>query len=62
MFFFVSNREESSIGTPPYKIHMRLTISNVSQNDFGTYKCVAKNPRGETDGTIRIYGKSPKYF
>lgn len=25
--------------------------------DYGMYKCVAKNPRGETDGTIRLYGK-----
>lgn len=26
-------------------------------DDDGMYKCVAKNPRGETDGTIRLYGK-----
>lgn len=36
---------------------MKLTIFNVSMVDYGTYKCVAKNPRGETDGTIRLYGK-----
>lgn len=34
---------------------MKLTIANVEKNDYGTYKCVAKNPRGETDGTIRLY-------
>lgn len=34
---------------------MRLTISNVQKYDYGMYKCVAKNPRGETDGTIRLY-------
>lgn len=36
---------------------MRLTIYNVQRYDYGTYKCVAKNPRGETDGTIRLYCK-----
>lgn len=34
---------------------MRLTINNVQKYDYGMYKCVAKNPRGETDGTIRLY-------
>ncbi|KAF7275871.1 hypothetical protein GWI33_011188, partial [Rhynchophorus ferrugineus] len=46
---------ENIIGNPSYKTHMRLTINNIQQNDYGTYKCVAKNPRGETDGTIRLY-------
>lgn len=36
---------------------MRLTIFNVNQADYGMYKCVAKNPRGETDGTIRVYSE-----
>lgn len=48
---------ENLVGFPAYKTHMRLTISNIQQNDYGTYKCVAKNPRGETDGTIRLYSK-----
>ncbi|KAI5709003.1 hypothetical protein M8J76_008004 [Diaphorina citri] len=47
--------ENSSVGTPSYKVHMKLTIFSVTEKDFGTYKCVAKNPRGETDGTIRLY-------
>uniref|UniRef100_A0A1B0BUX3 Ig-like domain-containing protein n=1 Tax=Glossina palpalis gambiensis TaxID=67801 RepID=A0A1B0BUX3_9MUSC len=46
---------ESSIGVPVYKTHMKLTIINVSSSDDGIYKCVAKNPRGETDGIIRLY-------
>jgi hypothetical protein len=50
-------RAESITSTPSYKTHMRLFISNIQPSDFGTYKCVAKNPRGETDGTIRLYGK-----
>lgn len=36
---------------------MRLAIFNISQADENTYKCVAKNPRGETDGSIRLYGE-----
>ncbi|XP_050313521.1 neurotrimin-like isoform X2 [Anthonomus grandis grandis] len=50
---------ENIVGFPAYKTHMRLTINNIQQSDYGTYKCVAKNPRGETDGTIRLY--SAKY-
>ena len=36
---------------------MSLVISRVDKQDFGKYKCVAKNPRGQTDGTITLYGK-----
>lgn len=50
-------RTESNVGMPIYKTHMRLHIYNIQQTDYGTYKCVAKNPRGETDGTIRLYSK-----
>lgn len=55
---FPQCRVESSVGVPAYKTHMKLTISNVGSGDDGIYKCVAKNPRGETDGIIRLYGKS----
>ncbi|XP_025831958.1 neurotrimin-like isoform X2 [Agrilus planipennis] len=50
---------ENIIGNPAYKTHMRLTINNIQEADFGAYKCVAKNPRGETDGSIRLYTSSP---
>ncbi|XP_050432373.1 neurotrimin-like isoform X2 [Adelges cooleyi] len=46
-------------GNPSYKVHMKLTIMDVSQTDYGMYKCVAKNSRGETDGVIRLY--SPQW-
>lgn len=39
-----------------YKITMRITIKNVNSTDFGSYRCVAKNSLGETDGTIKLYG------
>ncbi|XP_017033662.1 protein amalgam [Drosophila kikkawai] len=50
---------EASIGLPAYKTHMKLTIINVGSGDDGIYKCVAKNPRGETDGIIRLYVSYP---
>lgn len=40
-----------------YKSVMRLTITEIQEQDYGEYKCVAKNPRGETDGNIKIYGE-----
>ncbi|XP_014356151.1 lachesin [Papilio machaon] len=50
---------ENVIGTPAYKTHMKLLIRHIVTEDYGTYKCVAKNPRGESDGTIRLYTSSP---
>ncbi|XP_065356383.1 matrix-remodeling-associated protein 5 [Calliphora vicina] len=37
-----------------YTKHMKLKIRNVGPNDFGTYRCVAKNSLGETDGNIKL--------
>lgn len=34
---------------------MKLTIISVSQNDFGSYRCVSKNSLGDTDGSIKLY-------
>lgn len=48
---------ENTVGIPAYKTHMRLLIRNINTEDYGTYKCIAKNPRGESDGTIRLYSK-----
>ncbi|TMW48286.1 hypothetical protein DOY81_006632, partial [Sarcophaga bullata] len=46
---------ETIPGNPSYKATMRLHITNVQKSDYGSYKCVAKNPRGEMDGTIKLY-------
>lgn len=40
-----------------YKVVMKLTIVDVDIDDFGTYKCMAKNSLGETDGSIKLYRK-----
>ncbi|XP_037776573.1 lachesin-like [Penaeus monodon] len=44
-------------GEVSYLTHMKLTISNLKKSDFGSYKCVAKNSRGETEGLIKLYGE-----
>lgn len=36
---------------------MKLTIKSVDASDFGSYKCVAKNSLGDTDGAIKLYRK-----
>lgn len=35
---------------------MKLKIINISSTDFGSYRCVAKNSLGETDGYIKLDG------
>ncbi|XP_038111519.1 lachesin isoform X2 [Culex quinquefasciatus] len=52
-------KTETIPGTPSYKAVMRLHITEVQHSDYGVYRCIAKNPRGETDGTIRLYSSSP---
>lgn len=36
---------------------MKLTIKPVDENDFGNFKCIAKNSLGDTDGSIKLYRK-----
>ena len=36
---------------------MKLHIPRVQQRNFGIYACKAKNPRGDTDGTITLSEK-----
>ncbi|RZF44119.1 hypothetical protein LSTR_LSTR014190, partial [Laodelphax striatellus] len=37
-----------------YSKYMLLKIRQVSSEDFGSYRCVAKNSLGETDGLIKL--------
>lgn len=41
-----------------YRAYMRLTIRNLQDGDFGNYRCISKNSLGETEGSIRLYGKT----
>ncbi|XP_054000602.1 lachesin-like isoform X1 [Hylaeus anthracinus] len=52
-------RTVSTPEKPTYKTHMMLTIHDLQEEDYGSYKCIAKNPRGETDGSIRLYESPP---
>ncbi|XP_076238189.1 neurotrimin [Calliopsis andreniformis] len=38
-----------------YEITMRLTIKSVRSQDFGSFRCIATNSLGETDGKIKVY-------
>lgn len=40
-----------------YNKYMMLKIRNVGPKDFGSYKCVAQNSLGGTDGVIKLDGK-----
>ena len=60
LIFLLFYRSESIVGHPEYKTTMRLTITNVDEQDENSYKCVAKNPRGESEGTIRLYCEYPE--
>lgn len=40
-----------------YRADMKLTIRNLQPGDFGNYRCISKNSLGETEGSIRLYGK-----
>ena len=40
-----------------YRTTMKLRINSLSREDFGSFKCLAKNTLGEKEGLIRLYGK-----
>lgn len=55
----VSGNKYEAVSTDNgYNKYMLLKIRNVGPDDFGSYKCVAKNSLGETDGVIKLDGES----
>lgn len=56
-FFKTDGRFKPDSFDQAYKTVMTLKIKSVEMGDFGSYKCVAKNSLGETDGTIKLYRK-----
>ncbi|XP_055389335.1 lachesin [Condylostylus longicornis] len=55
----IKYKTETIQGNPSYKATMRLHITSAQKDDFGIYNCVAKNPRGHMDGSIKLYSKEP---
>ncbi|KAL1115886.1 hypothetical protein AAG570_006175 [Ranatra chinensis] len=51
-------RHETVLMDQGYTKYMMLKIHNVTNRDFGTYQCIAKNSLGETDGLIKLEGRS----
>ncbi|XP_054706548.1 lachesin-like [Uloborus diversus] len=45
----------TSIQDNTYKVHMKLTVVSVRPEDYGVYKCSARNSLGTTDGAIKLY-------
>lgn len=54
---FPDDKYQPAIYENEYRVMMRLTIKSVDMSDFGSYKCVAKNSLGDTDGVIKLYCK-----
>ncbi|KAG8234964.1 hypothetical protein J437_LFUL010310 [Ladona fulva] len=54
---FSGDKYEAVVVENKYKKYMMLKIRNVSHKDFGSYKCMAKNSLGETDGYIKLDGE-----
>ncbi|XP_037047809.1 lachesin isoform X1 [Bradysia coprophila] len=48
------DKYETSSSNTGYSKYMKLKIRNVGPGDFGSYRCVAKNSLGETDGLIKL--------
>ncbi|KAF8764737.1 Lachesin like protein [Argiope bruennichi] len=50
-----SEKYSVSISDNIYQVSMKLVITAVDQEDFGSYKCIAKNSLGSTEGVIRLF-------
>ena len=48
----MKNLQEAS--TNGYRTMMKLTIQNLQKNDIDSYRCIAKNPLGAAEGTVKL--------
>ena len=55
--FILGNKYTAETKEDSYKTYMKLTIHNLTDEDFKSYRCIAKNSLGETDGSIKLYGE-----
>ncbi|KAK6627988.1 hypothetical protein RUM44_010470 [Polyplax serrata] len=54
--FFSGDKYETVFMDNGYNKYMTLKIRGVTKSDFVSYRCVAKNSLGETDGLIKLDG------
>ena len=40
--------------TTGYRTLMKLTIQNLQKSDIDSYRCIAKNPLGAAEGTVKL--------
>ncbi|XP_042209443.1 protein CEPU-1-like, partial [Homarus americanus] len=57
---YKGSKYETTTKEESYKTNMRLVIHNLTKEDFNTYRCIAKNSLGETDGSIKLYEIEPR--
>ncbi|XP_057323488.1 lachesin-like [Microplitis mediator] len=50
-----TRHEVQAISKSAFQVKMVLTIRHLQKQDFGSYKCAAKNSRGDVDFSIRLY-------
>ncbi|KAG1674992.1 Lachesin [Nymphon striatum] len=50
-----SDKYEILMTETSFKVSMRLRIFNLQKQDYGSYRCKARNALGETEGSIKIY-------
>lgn len=55
--FSDENYKVETISKGSYEMTMKLVIKSVRVQDFGSFRCVATNSLGETDGRIKLYSE-----
>lgn len=55
-----NNKYETVALESLYRSIMKLRIRHLSSNDYGTYRCIAKNFLGETEGSVELYELQPQ--
>jgi len=57
-----SKYELASWPVGDYQYMLALTIHDLALADYGTYRCVAQNVYGSSEGDMSIFGKSACYY
>nr|XP_054921394.1 lachesin-like [Dermacentor andersoni] len=57
--FLDNDKYSLSVRKGGYKAHMQLTVRQLRERDFGTYRCLSENLLGSTEGSVKLYELSP---